>query len=160
MPYGQGGFAAYILLPHGNDSDPLVQSLTAASLDSVARNAQQSYISVSVPRFTARYTASLIPLLRSMGMGIAFSSRADFSAIHPAPPKLAISSVNHAAYVRVDEQGTTAAAATSVGISMLAIRRPQRTFAVDHPFVLALRDERTGALLFIGVIRTLSSPNQ
>jgi serpin B len=160
LPYGQGGFAAYILLPHNNNVASLLQSLTAAGLDTIARNAQQTYVAVSMPRFTARFSASLIPVLRSMGMGIAFSGRADFSAIHAAPPALAISSVNHAAYVRVDEQGTTAAAATSVGISMLAIRQPQRTFVVDRPFVLALRDERTGALLFIGVIRTLSTPNQ
>jgi serpin B len=160
LPYGQGGFAAYILLPHNNNVASLLQSLTAAGLDTIARNAQQTYVAVSMPRFTARFSASLIPVLRSMGMGIAFSGRADFSAIHAAPPALAISSVNHAAYVRVDEQVTTAAAATSVGISMLAIRQPQRTFVVDRPFVLALRDERTGALLFIGVIRTLSTPNQ
>lgn len=155
MPYGEGGYAAYILLPHGNDVDPLVKKLSASGFDRLVHDLQQSYVAVSMPRFTARYNASLVPLLQSMGMGIAFTKQADFSGIHAVPPQLAITSVNHASYVRVDEQGTTAAAATSVGIGLLAIRRAQKHFVVDHPFVLALRDERTGALLFIGAIRNL-----
>lgn len=155
MPYGQGGYAAYVLLPPSNDVGTLIRSLNAATVDTIAREAQPSYVAVSVPRFTAQYSASLVPLLRSMGMDIAFTDRADFSGIHAAPPPLAITSVNHASYVQVDEQGTTAAAATSVGVGIMAIRRPDRTFVVDHPFVLALRDERTGALLFVGAIRTL-----
>jgi serpin B len=155
MPYGQGGYAAYVLLPQGNDPDTLINGLSSATMDSIAREAQQSFVAVSIPRFTAQYSASLGALLRSMGMGVAFTDRANFSGIHPAPPPLAITSVNHASYVRVDEQGTTAAAATSVGVGIMAIRRPDRTFVVDHPFVLALRDEHTGTLLFVGVIRTL-----
>lgn len=155
MPYGQGGYAAYILLPRGNEVDSLLKELSAASLDRIAHGAQQSFVGVSVPRFTAEYATSLVPLLTSMGMSIAFTDRADFSAIHTVPPKLAVTSVSHASYVRVDEQGTTAAAATSVGVGLLAIRAPQKTFVVDHPFVFALRDERTGSLLFIGAVRTL-----
>jgi serpin B len=143
------------LLPNGTDVDALVKELTDRGLDTIARTAQQTYVHVAMPRFTAQYSTSLVPLLKAMGMSIAFTRGADFSGIHPIPPPLAITSVNHATYVRVDEQGTTAAAATSVGISMLAIRLPSRQFIVDHPFVLALRDEHTGTLLFIGAIRTL-----
>lgn len=155
MPYGHGGYAAYILLPHANDVDAVLKELTPSIFESIAGNLQQSFIRVSVPRFTAQYNASLVPLLRAMGMTAAFSSDADFSGIHAIPPRVAISSVNHAAYVRVDEQGTAAAAATSVGMVAMAIRRPQKTFIVDHPFVLALRDEHTGTMLFVGAIRTL-----
>lgn len=155
IPYGKGGYAAYILLPSGHDVDALIKTLGATTFDTIARGAQQSPVAVSVPRFTAQYRASLVPLLRAMGMDIAFTGSADFSGIHPPPPPLAITSVNHASYVRVDEEGTTAAAATSVGVSVLAILRPGKTFVVDRPFVLALRDEHTGSLLFAGAIRTL-----
>lgn len=157
MPYGNGGYAAYVLLPAGGTADALVKSLTAATFDRIARESASSFVAVSMPRFTAQYNTSLVPLLRAMGMGVAFSEQADFSGIHAIPPRLAITSVNHAAYVRVDEQGTTAAAATSVGIGLLAIRRPDKTFVVNRPFVFALRDERTGSLLFVGEIRTLTS---
>jgi serpin B len=57
--------------------------------------------------------------------------------------------------VRVDEEGTTAAAATSAGITTTAVEVPPKTFVVDHPFIFALRDEHTGALLFIGAIRRI-----
>lgn len=155
MPYGKGGYAAYVLLPAGDDVQALVQRLDAATFDRLAHDVQPSFVHVEIPRFTARYDASLVPLLESLGVTDAFSSAADFSGIHAAPPRIAIGSVNHASYVRVDEAGTTAAAATSVGMTMLAIRTPEKQFVVDHPFVLALRDERTGALLFLGAIRTL-----
>lgn len=155
MGYGRGGYAAYILLPHGSSTDALLKELTAAGFDRIARGMQQQLVQVSVPRFSAQYNQSLIPLLQSMGVADAFNTNADFSEIHAVPPPIAISSVNHAAYVRVDEEGTTAAAATSVGMTTLAIAVPQKTFVVDHPFVLALRDERTGSLLFVGAIRTL-----
>lgn len=155
MPYGNGGYAAYILLPNGNTTDALVKNLSDSGLDTVARNAQETYLHVEMPRFTAQYTTSLVPLLKAMGMSIAFGNRADFSGIHAIPPRLAITSVNHASFVRVDEEGTTAAAATSVGVGLLAIRPAQKSFVVNRPFVLALRDEHTGTLLFIGAIRNL-----
>jgi serpin B len=90
-------------------------------------------------------------------MGAAFSNDADFSPMHAPPPRLRITSVVHKAYVRVDEAGTVAAAATSVEMRVTSVRlsRPVQPFIVNRPFVFALRDERTGALLFIGVIRTL-----
>lgn len=157
MPYGKGGYAAYVLLPNGTSVDSLVKALTDGGLDTIARSAQQTYVHVELPRFAAQYSASLVPLLKAMGMKIAFEPQADFSGIHSIPPPLAITSVNHATFVRVDEQGTTAAAATSVGIGLMAIRPAGKQFIVDHPFVLALRDEHTGTLLFIGAIRTLKS---
>jgi serine protease inhibitor len=160
MTYGAGGgYAAFILLPKGNGVAPLLKRLGssagAALLDTAARNARQVYVHVELPRFTARYATGLMPLLKAMGMGIAFTKQADFSEIHAPPPPLAITSADHAAYVRVDEQGTTAAAATSVGVGLLAIRMPQKKFIVDHPFVFAVRDEHSGTLLFAGVIRSL-----
>lgn len=155
MTYGKGGYAAYVLLPQGNDVAPLLKELTPAGFDKLAGGMRQAFTHVEMPRFTAKYSASLVPLLQSMGMTAAFTSGANFSGIHAPPPPIAISSVNHAAYVRVDEQGTTAAAATSVGMIALAIRQPEKTFVVDHPFVFALRDEHTGSLLFIGAIRSL-----
>lgn len=155
MPYGNGGYAAYILLPAGANEGQLVRQLNTAGFSRLARGLRRTFLHVELPRFTAEYGTSLVPLLQSLGMTDAFSSKADFSLIHSRPPSIAISSVQHASYLRIDEEGTTAAAATSVGMTMLAIQRPQEQFIVDHPFVLALRDERTGTLLFIGAIRTL-----
>lgn len=155
MPYGHGGYAAYVLLPASNDVDALVKTLNARELDNVAHGASGGFVEVQMPRFTARYGTSLVPLLKAMGMAIAFTPRADFSGIHAIPPAIRIDSVQHMSYVQVDEEGTTAAAATSVGFERLAMPRVEKRFIVNHPFVLALRDEHTGTLLFIGVIRDL-----
>jgi serpin B len=152
MPYGKGGFAAYIFLPTGRDANALLQEIDAPSFTRIAQSMHDVRLQLSVPRFTARYDASLVSTLKALGMGVAFSDAADFSRMHAPPPQLRISSVRHASYVRVDEAGTVAAAATSVGISMTAIEVPQVRFVVDHPFVFAIRDEHTGSLLFIGVI--------
>lgn len=158
LPYGDGGYAAYIVLPRTNDVDAVLAKLTPTAVDNMAHSMQSGRVAVSIPRFTAQYDSSLMPTLKSIGMSLPFTDRADFSSMHAPPPPLKISQVRHAAYVRVDEEGTTAAAATSVGITTTAIEVPPKTFVVDHPFLLALRDEHTGTLLFIGAIRRIPPP--
>jgi serine protease inhibitor len=152
LPYGKGGYAAYILLPAQSDAGSLVRALTASTFDHVAASAENAYIEVGVPRFTLRYDASLADSLEQMGMDVAFGPDANFSRMSPV--HVVIAKVLHKTYLRIDEAGTTAAAATAVGISLTAIRPGPSVppFIVDHPFVLAIRDEHTGALLFAGVI--------
>jgi serpin B len=86
-------------------------------------------------------------------MGIAFDAGADFSGIHQPPPRMQISEVRHASFLKVDEEGTEAAAATTTAV--LALARPTTPpfrMVVDHPFFVAIRDERSGQILFMGVI--------
>jgi serpin B len=156
-PYGRGGFAAYIILPDHNDAQTLLKTITRERLDRDRRALRPQYIRFSMPRFIARYKESLRDSLSALGMGIAFSGNADFTRMH-IPRELFIADVKHASYVRVDEAGTTAAAATSVEIARLAISlTPPHppVFIVDHAFIFAIRDERIGALLFIGVVNRL-----
>lgn len=157
LPYGKGGYAAYIILPTGNTPQQLLKQGTIAGFDRVLRALKPERLDVQLPRFTATYDTSLSSVLKSLGMGITFTDRADFTLMHSRPPSLLISDVHHASYVRVDEKGTTAAAATSVEIGMTAVELPPKRFIVDHPFLIALRDERTGTLLFIGVINKVAS---
>jgi serpin B len=84
-------------------------------------------------------------------MPIAFRDRADFSGIAGRPGELRISSVIHEAYIRVDEAGTEAAAATATGIATAAAPGPRPIqFLVDRPFVFVLRDTTANAVLFAG----------
>jgi serine protease inhibitor len=146
-------------LPKANNTTALLQQLTAATFDRDVKALKDERIALSLPRFTVTYRAGLIPELKAMGMTAAFSDSADFSLMHTPPPNVQISSVEHATYLRVDEDGTTAAAATSVGMGLLAVHveKPPRAIVVDHPFVFALRDEHTGTLLFVGAIRKLEN---
>ena len=82
-------------------------------------------------------------------MGVAFSDNANFSLINNGVP-LKISQVVHKAFVETDESGTTAAAATSVGIVILAetVSPP----AINHPFIFAIREMSSGLILFAGTV--------
>ena len=89
-----------------------------------------------------------------MGMKLAFDSeRADFSRIHSY---LYISDVEHKTWAKVDEEGTEAAAATSIGIGVAAVGRvvmmPAFVMIVDHPFFFAITEQESGAVLFAGVV--------
>ncbi|HTY09224.1 MAG TPA: serpin family protein, partial [Candidatus Edwardsbacteria bacterium] len=107
---------------------------------------------LALPRFTIEYQDELSRPLAKLGMARAFGDRADFSGISRAG--LAISEVRHKTFLTVDEEGTEAAAVTSVGLRTTAvvIEPPPFAMTVDHPFVLAITDQATGAILFLGVI--------
>jgi serine protease inhibitor len=106
-----------------------------------------------IPSGAAR-VEQLNDALKAMGMGVAFGPKADFSRLRPPPPPLRIDDVEHKTYVKVDEEGTEAAAATSVGIAAMAVMAspPPFQMVVDHPFFCAIAERRSGALLFAGVV--------
>lgn len=156
LPYGKsGGCAAYVILP-GATLENAVQQLSGANFERLAHGLALGQVLVALPRFTAKYDASLKPVLGALGMGITFDDGADFTPMRAPPPRLFIVDVNHASYVQVDEAGTTAVAATSVEMGFRGPRPiPPKSFVVDRPFVLGIRDENAGTWLFIGAIRTL-----
>ena len=84
-------------------------------------------------------------------MGIAFGSEADFSRLHPGPPPLHIDDVEHKTYVKVDEEGTEAAAGTSESARTLSVGGPFQ-MVVDHPFFCAIIENQSAAMLFAGVV--------
>ncbi len=77
---------------------------------------------------------------------------ADFSAMSDGD--LFISEVKHKAVVDVNEEGTEAAAVTSVEMKATSIEAPQDrfSFVADRPFFFVIRDDATGALLFMGTL--------
>jgi serpin B len=155
LPYGNQRFVMYVLLPRKQDG---VADLAAKLGESTWRQWKGRFANrkgtVELPKFTLTYEARLNDALSQMGMGIAFSDDADFSRIHPPPPTLKISDVEHRTYIKVDETGTEAAAATSVGITALAVRiePPPFEMVVDHPFFFAITEQESGAMLFAGVV--------
>jgi serpin B len=106
---------------------------------------------VSLPKFRLEEEFELGPVLKAMGMKDAFGAGADFSGM-TGRKELAISAVIHKAYVDVNEEGTEAAAATAVVMTRALARpmAPPPVFKADHPFLFLIRDEGTGAVLFMG----------
>jgi serine protease inhibitor len=155
LPYADGTFAMYVVLPQEtNGMQSFLQQLTPDAFTTLVSSLHTQNGTIELPRFTITYDATLNAALTKLGMGIVFGSDANFDGVHKAPPRLQISEVRHASFLSVDEEGTEAAAATSVGIRALAARIEPQPFlmVVDHPFFIAIRDERNGQILFTGVI--------
>jgi serpin B len=109
--------------------------------------------SIKLPRFKLEYDRHLNASLKALGMAVAFDrDRADFSRMR-VERDLFIQQVKHKAVVEVNEEGTEASAVTSVGIGITSAPVPTPfTFVADRPFFMALRDERTGTILFMGAV--------
>ena len=103
------------------------------------------------PKFKIEYEVELKPTLKALGIKAAFGA-ADFSGI--STRKLFISAVRQKAFVEVNEEGTEAAAVTGMPIAMGIEMNPPKPFRmlVDRPFLILIEDERTGIVLFSGVI--------
>ena len=147
-------FAMYVFLPReGLALHDALQTFGASEFARGAAALQAQQVAFSMPRYTATFKTTLNAPLEQLGMGIAFSRGADFSDLLAPPARAAISRVNHRVFVRVDEEGTEAAAATSIGMTMMAMRAPPSIkMIVDRPFLMAIRDDRTRQLLFLGAI--------
>jgi serpin B len=149
LPYGGGAFSMIVVVPReGLSVDSLIAELDAARWQALLDGLTEREGEVQIPRFRLEWKDSLNRPLIDMGMGIAFDSyRADFSGIsHDA--SLFISSVEQKTYVNVDEEGTEAAAVTSVGLGVTSV--PSALLRADRPFLFAIRERFSGTLLFIG----------
>jgi len=154
LPYADRTFAMYVVLPQdSNQMQSFLSQLTADSFSALVSSLHPQSGTIELPRFTITYDATLNAVLTKLGMGIAFGNNANFDGIRKTP-RMQISEVRHASFLKVDEEGTEAAAATSVGMRAMAARiePPPFHMVVDHPFFLAIRDERNGQLLFTGTI--------
>jgi serpin B len=158
LPYRGGEIAMTIVLPSAVDGLGAVeQSLTAAKLEAWTNALRPAQIDLALPRFTIDPAESLAlgSLLASLGMHRAFDAeQADFTAIADPPDpslRLFISQVFHKAFVKVDEKGTEAAAATAIVMTEGSAEPPQAlSVQVDHPFLFFIRDRDTGLVLFMG----------
>jgi len=103
-----------------------------------------------MPKFELEWDGLLNDALKTMGMPRAFDAfQADFSRMTPAADAH-ISAVRQKTYMRVDEEGTEAAAVTSVTVGVTSAP-PGLT--VDRPYLLAIRERLSGTVLFLGAVR-------
>jgi serpin B len=154
IPYKSGELSMIVLLPNDAAGLPaLEQSLTATGVQqwlSQLRGGQK--VIVTLPRFKMSNQFSLNGALTALGMRAAFDrTLADFSPM-TGKRDLWISDAIHKAYIDVNEQGTEAAAATGIVMRGMAMAReqPPVVFRADHPFLFLIRDNRSGAVLFLG----------
>ncbi len=155
LPYRGDRFAMYVLLPHeGSALGDALHAFGGADFDGLISGLTERQIAFAMPRYTATFKSELNAPLGHLGMAQAFDpGSADFSNLVAPPQRAYISLVLHRAFVRVDEEGTEAAAATAIGMHATAIMMPPQTrMIVNRPFLMAIRDDKTKQILFLGAI--------
>lgn len=151
LPYGGQAFGLVVVLPAtGETVDDLLPALADGTWEGWMDDLSVGDLMVQMPKFELEWGQLLNDPLKAMGMVQAFEPfQADFSRMTPASDAH-ISAVRQKTYMRVDEEGTEAAAATSVTVGVTSAG-PGIT--VDRPFVLAIRERLSGTILFLGAIR-------
>lgn len=153
LPYGEGRISLFLFLPgKGTPLSEFLKQLNRQNWEQWQAQFHPMEGDIAIPRFKIEYEKELSEALKALGMAVAFDrARADFSGMRPIPPTLFIQRVKHKAVMEVNEEGTEAAAATSVEIGITSV--PQKfTFVVDRPFFFAISDNQTGAILFMGAV--------
>ena len=156
MPYGNKAFSMTVILPKaGITTQDVLSQLTAENWTASLNAMKQREVEVYLPRFKVENKFTLNNVLKTMGMPVAFTDYADFSGI--SDERILISEVIHKTYVTVDEEGTEAAAVTSIGFETTAIEVPVTPVVnVNHPFLFVIREKSTGAILFIAKMGKVS----
>lgn len=154
MPYAGNELSMVVLLPGKVDGlGELETNLTAGNLSTWTTRFESGKVQVFFPKFTVTSEFPLADTLAEMGMTDAFNTNADFSGMD-GRKDLYVDNVIHKAYVKVDEKGTEAAAATATVMAGAALVRPAPipVFRADHPFLFLIKDNQTGSILFLGRI--------
>jgi serine protease inhibitor len=175
IPYASGLTAMYVVLPDsGVRAETVLDSLDRTGWPLPNSPRESRTVHLQLPRLHLVQATDLRPPFTALGMGILFdSARADFSGLvvrrpdqPPFCPPLSsgasfdvcmryrVSEAAQNVFLDVDERGTVAAAVTSMGFEAVFVTAPPPPiqFIVDRPFLFALRDERTGTLLFVGYV--------
>jgi serine protease inhibitor len=160
LPYGGGAYAAVALLPPADvPVDEFVAGIDEVTwqgwMDHFDQQAEAEDpdvdgMLVRLPKFELEWGASLVPALQALGMTDAFAPfGADFTRITADRDDLYVYDVMQKSFVKVDEKGTEAAAATAVVIGPTSLP-PSVIF--DRPFLFAIRERYSGTILFVGII--------
>ena len=150
LQYAGGTAAMDIIMPDAGQFAAFEADLDWAMVESILAGMQSTDVQLQMPKFTFRSQFSLADTLAGMGMPSAFDpGSADFSGMDGSRD-LYISSVIHQAFVAVDEEGTEAAAATIVVMTLSAMPMSEIQLTLDHPFIFLIRDLSSGQILFAG----------
>lgn len=154
LPYEDSDLAMILVLPTGGGTLPQVEArLSASTLDRWIAALEPERLAVCLPRFEIVAKLPLSEPLKALGMALAFDpNRADLTAI--AGSGVFVREISHEVYLRVDEEGTEAAAGTRSSWS----KASPGEFRADQPFLFLIREVRSGLILFMGRISDPTAP--
>lgn len=149
LPYLGVQSMMVVLLPDAGKFDQVEASLDDQQLNAILNSLQGTAVNLSMPKFKIESQFSLPETLSAIGMSAAFDAKqADFSGMD-GRRDLFISQIMHKAFVDVDENGTEAAAATGVAMSLTAVQETT-TVNIDRPFLFFIYEPTYGTILFAG----------
>lgn len=152
LPYGDSAFTMTVLLPKpGSTVESVAASMTPESWQSLAAAFRVNEVDLYLPKVTLSWKRGLIPDMKVLGMRAAFSDGADFTRMSTRGRELLISLLQQNTFVSIDEEGTEAAAVTTVGVGLTSLPVTMLV-RVDRPFVFVIRERLTGTVLFMGKI--------
>lgn len=151
-PYADGRYSLAAILPNGT-LDGYLQTLDGDALRALIDSASDEPVQTVLPQLELKSDRDLSGALQALGISDLFDESADLSGID-GKQDLFVSRVLHSAVLRVDENGTKAAASTVMEIETMAIR-PMNSVVLDHPFLLVIWDNQTNLPLFLAAVNSV-----
>ncbi|HEV2000395.1 MAG TPA: serpin family protein [Xanthobacteraceae bacterium] len=148
LPYRTGRYSFVVLTTKDKPAPAAEFAPVASWLD--GRGFRSGNVRLELPRFTATDNAGLLPILAGMGLREGLASPTAFSGLAQAP--LTISGIQQRTFLKVDEEGTEAAAVTGVMMATRMAEIGEVPVIVDKPFLFVLRDKESGLMIMSGYI--------
>ena len=154
LPYSDERVGMFVLLPAKDSSATrLLEHLTAAKwTEYSSTKLQKTKGHIILPRLNLDYQAELKQSLTGLGIHHAFTRGADFSGV-TANGELFIDQAIQKVAVEVNEEGTTAAAASAIRMTPTAVEMQSFEMILDRPFLFAICDRETQTILFLGIVQ-------
>lgn len=156
LPYSNGGMSMYIFLPSKKSSiGEFLADLNYESWQKWMSSFSSTEGEITLPRFKLEYSKSIKDVLKAIGMEIAFDEmQANFTKMASSKIKgnIYIGDVKHKTYIEVNEEGTEAAAVTSVQMEIKGMPMNEFSMVIDHPFFYTICHNKTNAILFMGIV--------
>lgn len=158
LPYANGQFNMTLLIPRGqNTVDEVLEGITGDEWSQLNMGKMtERGITIGLPKFTLEYSAQLKETLKGMGIKRAFGESAQLGKINKTA-ELYVDFVKQDAYLGIDEQGTEAAAVTTIGVGITSAGPEPPRFICDRPFGLVISENTSNTILFMGRIKNPES---
>lgn len=154
LNYGKGNYSMYLFLPNsGKSTADFASSLNTSNWNLwMGQYKLTNDVDLRLPKVKFAYEIKLNDILSDMGMQIAFTGAADFTGIN-RNGGLYIEYVKHKSFIEINEEGTEAAAVTIVAIDKNSAGPQKKLFSLNRPFLFAITEKNTGAILFTGSVK-------
>lgn len=154
LPYGKEAFVMDVIVPH-TDINSYISSFNTEKFQELTNGMKYMYWHLSMPRFKAKFSYNLIPMLKKIGVKAAFQQSNDFDAMAKTTVKCGVDQFVQKSAIEVSEEGTKVVVAT--GATGLDTYDSGYPFEISTPFIYVIRETSSNTILFIGKVQSMKS---